>query len=116
MFTDWNHAAGFFKKAFVAQRVVVAIDHSQSPFTLAEKLSIRETLQKGSDMDFNQWYGMLQAGNWYDAAQKLLTVQCEENATREGTLQEVTDGRDSIPLSSTLLPHPSLHLHSTSVP
>jgi len=68
----------------MAQRVKAAIHHSLSPLmSVKQKLRIGFTIQEALEMDVNQWYCMLQAGNWYDVVQQTLQEPLEENATRD---------------------------------
>jgi len=85
-FTDWNHQRNLKKQSVVSNRVAKALRHSLAPSTSEDmKSEIGKAVFDATAMDINQWYGMLQAGNWYDVLQQLVPVRFEENATRDGT-------------------------------
>jgi len=91
-FTDWNHQRMGQKKSVVRKRVEAALDHSLSPYTSEDlKSQIVEALHASTEMDIKQWYGMLQAGDWYGVLQQLWPLPYEEDATRDGTPPFYTD-------------------------
>jgi len=91
-FTDWNHQRKGRKRSVVQKRIEAALGHPLAPTTLEDLRSeIDEAVLGSTDMDINQWYGMLQAGNWYDVLQQLSPAPYEENATRDDTPPIYTD-------------------------
>ena len=91
-FMDWNDQRNAKKRLVVRCRVEEALDHSLAPPTSEDlKTEIYKAVVYATDMDINQWYGMLQAGSWYDVYQQLLPVRFEENATRDATPPFVTE-------------------------
>jgi len=91
-FTDWNEDGTWLKKWSVNRRLKAALGHSLSPFTTAQKQRVRAALMglDLSDMDFNQWYDMLRAGQWYQVVEQLLPV-FDENSPKERMSLYVTD-------------------------
>ena len=90
MFTDWNHQDRMLKRV-VATRVGFALEHSLSPITSdKQKDSLYKAISIASEMDLNQWYGMLQAGSWYDVVQQILQEPLSENAMTNDTVPLIT--------------------------